>query len=322
MQASLRYGDEISADRFPLPVSADRIWQAADGIVTASIAVPGCPRGHILVPSVSLHRQTTVFQCALERDGAAWPLQSVPGSTDPGGTAAIAGADALPGAACRGGSEVSTHIDCFHTESDLGECRLLIRLARPEPPERFLVTLSIRPLEIDPQVPAPSRVVLAPPPAISQMQGPRAIRRRICSPTALAMALQAAQPAIPWQSVVGACFDGHFYGSWPLAIRCAARHGRVGAVEAVSSWEPVLRVLRAGSPVVASIRFGRDELPGAPLPQTDGHLVTVYGIDGEAVLVNDPAAPDTASVPRRYDLGAFTRAWLGRRGAAYLLAPP
>ena len=119
-----------------------------------------------------------------------------------------------------------------------------------------------------------------------------------------------------------ACFDGRFYGSWPLAIHCAGTHGRIGAVEAVASWEPALQVLQAGSPIVASIRFGRGELSGAPLASTGGHLVTVYGIDGEVVLVNDPAAPDADSVPRRYDLRAFTHAWLRRRGAAYLLAQP
>ncbi|MCY3795839.1 MAG: peptidase C39 family protein, partial [Gammaproteobacteria bacterium] len=61
------------------------------------------------------------------------------------------------------------------------------------------------------------------------------------------------------------------------------------------------------------------ELPGAPLSKTAGHLVTRYGVDGDAVLVNDPAAGDAAGVPRRYDLEAFSRAWLRRRGAAYIM---
>ena len=81
-------------------------------------------------------------------------------------------------------------------------------------------------------------------------------------------------------------------------------------------------MLFAGSLAAQSIDLGRGELPGAPLAQTAGHLVTVYGIDGDRVLVCDPAAADDASVPRTYDAGAFTAAWMRHRGAAYLLAPP
>ena len=322
MQASFRYGDEASAKRYPLPVSTSPIWRLSDGLVTASIPVPPCPRHHILVPSVALPGLNPSFQCALQLDDALWLLQAVPDTRSFNGDTGKSGDDLPFLTASTGSGAISTHIDCFHTEGDVAESRLLIRLALAEPPERFLVTLSIRPLEIDPESPERARIVLTPPPAISQMRGPKRIRARICSPTALAMSLQAAQPAIPWQALVDACFDGRFYGSWPLAIRCAGAHGRIGAVEAVTSWKPVLCVLRTGSPVVASIRFGHGDLPGAPLASTNGHLVTVYGIDGNEILVNDPAAPDVASVPRRYDLRAFTRAWLRWRGAAYLLAPP
>ena len=322
MQASFRFGDKASADLYPLPVKTAEIWNVSGGEVTASIALPACPRGHILVPSVSVPGVQAGFQCALEVDGARWSLQPVGAhAAENGGNPAWKAGFAPP--AGRADSHfVSTHIDCFHTERDLPESRLLVRLACPEPPRRFLVTVSMRPLLIDPAVPADTRVVLERPPAISQMQGPAAIRKRICSPTAMAMALQAARPGITWQSVVEACHDGRFYGSWPLAIRCAGRHGRLAAVEAVASWRPVLHVLRTGSPVVASIRFDRGELPGAPLPGTGGHLVTLYGIDGDRVCVCDPAAPDDASVPRDYELGAFTNAWLRHRGGAYLLAPP
>ncbi len=321
MQASFRYGDETSAKRYPLPVSTAPVWHLVDGLVGASIRVPPCPEHHILVPSVSLPGSNAPFRCALQLADAIWPLQAVPDTRRPDGDGAR-GAQHLPfPTAQTPGHEISTHIDCFHTERDLPESRLLIRLGLTEPPRRYLVTLSTRPLAIDPEIPIRTRIVLRQPPAISQMHGPESIRTRICSPTALAMTLQAAQPAIAWQTVVDACFDGCFYGSWPLAIRCAAGHGRIGAVEALASWESVLRVLGSGSPVVASIRFGRGELPGAPLASSNGHLVTLYGIDGDRCLVNDPAAPEVASVPRRYGLEAFTGAWLRHRGAAYLLAP-
>ncbi len=322
MQASFRFGDKASANRYPLPVTAEGIWNVSGEGVTASISLPPCPRDHILVPSVSVPGLQSGFQCALEVDGARWSLQPVHADPAEDGRSPDPKASGTPTRKRTGGRQVSTHIDCFHTECDLPESRLLARLDCPEPPSRFLVAVSMRPLLIDPAIPADTRIVLERPPAISQMQGPAAIRKRICSPTAMAMTLQAAHPDIAWQSVVEACHDGRFYGSWPLAIQCAGRHGRLGAVEVVASWHPVLQVLRTGSPVVASIRFGRGELPGAPLPGTGGHLVTVYGIDGDRVLVCDPAAADDASVPRNYELGAFTNAWMRHRGAAYLLAPP
>ena len=213
------------------------------------------------------------------------------------------------------------HIDCFHTEADLPASRLRFTLRHAEPPPHHLLAVSVRPLEMQPSMPKAMRAIAPQPPTISQMQGPRAIQQRICSPTALAMTLKAADAGIDWLEVVEGCFDQRTqsYGCWPMAIRCAAGFGRLGAVEALPAWEPAIQVLRAGLPIVASIDFAAGELPGAPLSKTAGHLVTCYGVDGDAVLVNDPAAGDAAGVPRRYDLEAFSRAWLRRRGAAYIM---
>lgn len=310
MQASYRCGDATSARRYPLPASAAHPWQRSEGGILACLPVPPCPRNHILVPSLALGGGGGRFQCALETGNEIWPLQAVPWTPD---------GDFWPPPA--GKPPASARIDCFHTEQDLPASRLLIRLDQPAPPERFLIALSIRPLEIAPKAPEDARIVLPQPPLLSQMQGPKAIRRRICSPTALAMILQAANPSIAWPAVIDACFDrrSETYGCWPLAIRCAAAQGRLGAVEALASWEPILRILSAGSPLVASIRFAAGELPGAPLPRSDGHLVTVHGIDRGEVLANDPAAPDAHSAPRRYDAQAFSNAWLRHRGAAYIL---
>ena len=54
---------------------------------------------------------------------------------------------------------------------------------------------------------------------------------------------------------------------------------------------------------------------------TGGHLVVVTGVDGDSVLVNDPAAPYHGVVSRRYPLDAFSRAWFRHRGAVYILCP-
>jgi hypothetical protein len=54
------------------------------------------------------------------------------------------------------------------------------------------------------------------------------------------------------------------------------------------------------------------------MPQTGGHLVMLYGIQGEYILVKDPAAATDTEVDRRYQVNEFSEAWLRRRGAAYI----
>ncbi|MYF10090.1 MAG: hypothetical protein F4229_03710 [Gammaproteobacteria bacterium] len=314
MLASYRHGDRASAAKYPLATATALPWQAAADGAWCELALPPCPAAHIIVPSLSTDLRECTYQVTLHTADDRWTLQAVP-SPPPSGRRRARRPASGP---------ISTHIDCFHTEADLPASRLRFRLRQAEPPLRHLLAVSVRPLEMRPQAPKAVRAVAPRPPAISQMQGPRAIAQRICSPTALAMTLKAVDAGIDWLEVVERCFDQgtQSYGCWPMAIRCAASYGRLGAVEVLPAWEPVIRVLRAGLPIVASIDFGAGEMPGAPLSKTAGHLVTCYGVDGDTVLVNDPAAGEARSVPRRYDLEAFSRAWLRRRGAAYIMPAP
>ena len=315
MLASYRHGDRASADKYPLATAAALPWQAAADGAWCEVALPSCPAAHIIVPSLSIGPESCAYQVTLRTAEGHWTLQDVPSS--PPSSRGRAHSRSASGA-------VSTHIDCFHTEVDLPASHLRFTLRRAEPPPRHLLAVSVRPLEMHPQTPQAIRAIGPQPPAISQMQGPQDIQQRICSPTALAMMLKAADAGIDWLDVVERCFDQRTqsYGCWPMAVRCAAGFGRLGAVEALPAWDPAIQVLRAGLPIVASIDFAAGELSGAPLPKTAGHLVTCYGVDGDAVLVNDPAATDAAGVPRRYDLEAFSRAWLCRRGAAYIMPAP
>ena len=97
---------------------------------------------------------------------------------------------------------------------------------------------------------------------------------------------------------------------------------RVAAVETFSDWQTALTCLQAGVPLVCSIDFKRGKLDGAPMQQTGGHLVVLYGIEGDNVLVKDPGGADQQAVERRYNGNQFSSAWLGRRGAAYVFAKP
>ena len=53
--------------------------------------------------------------------------------------------------------------------------------------------------------------------------------------------------------------------------------------------------------------------------------MVLYGVEFEGesgfALVMDPAAESHAEVARRYPLEAFSQAWLGQRGGAYLFSP-
>ena len=175
-------------------------------------------------------------------------------------------------------SEVSGQIDCWHTN------------LKTNPPQRF-----------------------------SQKSKNKTIRDRICSPTATAMALSLRRDSIDWDEIIDDCFDPatKAFGSWPLAIKSAAKYGFIGSVETTESWEDGLKVLATGQPLVCSIRFKEHELKGAPLKQTKGHLVCVYGLEDNKVLALDPAADGSENVQRQYDLKEFSNAWLRERGAIY-----
>lgn len=187
------------------------------------------------------------------------------------------------------------------------------------------LSVSVRPARLEPGPPdsKPETTTLPAPPKISQMTWPGPAGPRICSPTAATMALQASGYPALWASMVNGCRDPAtgLYGVWPLNIYRASQLGALGSVICFRSWQEVQPWLAAGCYVVASIRYGAGELPGAPQASTSGHLVLLYGVDGQEVLVNDPAAPNTETVARRYPLAAFSRAWFRARGAGYVFLP-
>lgn len=160
--------------------------------------------------------------------------------------------------------------------------------------------------------------------ALSQMVEDAAIAARICSPTSVAMVLDhlgvGDTPARIAADVYHAALD--LYGVWPAAIAAAGRRGVLGYLLRFPDWASAAWCLERGIPIIASIRYGRGQLAGAAIEETKGHLVVLTGYDGDHVLVNDPAAPTTASVRRRYRLDQFVRAWLGGSGVGYVLFKP
>ena len=305
-----------SAAQYPLPIHGHLQWQPAGaGDWYTEVSLPALPAEHIVVPSFSqLSPSSSRFQFALSVQGHDFLLNPVPATLQDRPAALDA-------------TLISTHIDCWHTHASIDSARLRLWVRQTPKPEHYLMTCTARPLQLDVEdIPLPPAIhVQAEVPAyLSQMSAAEQIRHRICSPTALSMALSHWHTDIDWPGITAGCLDPltGAYGSWPLAIREAAQLGHLGAVECCDQWHEIVRCLQQGFPVVCSIRFEAGTLRGAPLSATAGHLVVLYGLDHHQVQVRDPAGATSAEVDRRWDVKEFARAWLQRRGAAYILGPP
>jgi hypothetical protein len=109
-------------------------------------------------------------------------------------------------------------------------------------------------------------------------------------------------------------------GNWPFNAAVGARAGDafVTRLADLRTAEPFLR---AGIPLIVSIRFARGQLAGAPISATAGHLVVLAGLTSSGdPIVMDPAASRDSTVRRTYDRAQFERAWLGGSGGmAYVV---
>ncbi len=213
-------------------------------------------------------------------------------------------------------------IDCLEIRAPIPE--LCIRFIWPEtaPPERFLATVSARPASLPTSAPATRSIAPIACASYSQMTLSADVAQRSCSPVSLAMTLLPDNPGVDVTDLVAECRHpaSGLYGVWPMAIRAAAKRGKLVSVEASTSFDSLIRALCNHSAVIASIRFEAGELSSAPLAKTGGHLIVVRGIQDGHVIVHDPAAPDHQSVLRRYAIDQFARAWLAERGVAYFFA--
>lgn len=316
MQFVTRLADPDTAAAYPLSCAGPTSWTPCEDGKRwrMTLQLPKLPPRHIVVPSfTTLLEPSYQFQFKLTQAGHEIPLQPVPAERD---------AEHQPTAPSSAAGAITPHIDCWHSVRTTTDITLELLVHAPTVPERYLIALNIRPLDHESgeyDLPT-TRVRLRQPRRISQMRAPKEIRQRICSPTALAMALTDSDPPVDWADTVAACFDPitRAYGSWPLALHWASRHGRLGAVETFYDWPDVTAVLARGTPMVCSIRFAADELQTAPLKQTSGHLVTLYGVDKNIAYVFDPAGKNIQQVARKYDIEEFSKAWLARRGAAYV----
>ena len=104
-------------------------------------------------------------------------------------------------------------------------------------------------------------------------------------------------------------------GNWSFSTAYAATHADNAFVTRLRSLREAERFIKAGIPLVASVRFSAGELTGAPIRSTSGHLLVIVGFTAAGdVVVNDPAAARNAGVRRVYDRGEFENAWVPESG--------
>ncbi|MBO0808741.1 MAG: C39 family peptidase, partial [Actinobacteria bacterium] len=81
--------------------------------------------------------------------------------------------------------------------------------------------------------------------------------------------------------------------------------------------------IKAGIPVVASIAFTSNQLPGFLFRSTAGHLLVIVGFTKNGdVVVDDPASTSDQAVQHVYDRTHFERDWLASTGGTVYLIHP
>jgi len=109
-------------------------------------------------------------------------------------------------------------------------------------------------------------------------------------------------------------------GNWSFNVAYSGRIGLRGLVVYLRDLSHAADLIDAGIPLALSYGWNADELPGAPLEHSQGHLAVLRGFNSSGdPLLNDPASPTLQSV---YERNAFERVWLRSGAVAYVVTPP
>jgi hypothetical protein len=108
-------------------------------------------------------------------------------------------------------------------------------------------------------------------------------------------------------------------GNWAFNTAFSGSLGLRATVAYLQNLDHAARLIERNVPVVISYSWREGELPGAPLPHSDGHLVVLRGFtENGDCAINDPAAQGVRVVyPRR----AIEAIWQRNNGVAYVVAP-
>lgn len=142
-----------------------------------------------------------------------------------------------------------------------------------------------------------------------------------CSPASLAMvnAYHGIERSVETtaQAVLDRAYNGS--GNWTFNTAFSGSLGLRAAVVYLRNLDQAAQLIERNLPLILSYSWTGDELPGAPLAHSDGHLAVLRGFTANGdCAINDPAAPGVSVVyPRR----AMESIWQRNNGVAYLIAP-
>ena len=108
-------------------------------------------------------------------------------------------------------------------------------------------------------------------------------------------------------------------GNWTFNMALAGALGLRGVVAYLRDFEHARRFIRAAIPLAISYAWNGDELPGAPIEHSEGHIAVLRGFTSKGdPILNDPAA---AGVRVTYPRAALERLWTRHGAIAYIVAP-
>jgi hypothetical protein len=157
-------------------------------------------------------------------------------------------------------------------------------------------------------------------PALSQYVPAFPGERGWCSPAALAMLLNYWGGSYRVEDVALCVRDATYggTGNWAFNVAFAGERGLRAAVVHLDGIAHAAAFIASGIPLALSFSW-KDELPGAPLAHSNGHLAVLRGFTKHGhPQFNDPAHPDLTTM---YDRASFERVWQRHGGVAYALVP-
>lgn len=142
-----------------------------------------------------------------------------------------------------------------------------------------------------------------------------------CSPASLAMIHAYHGIDVPVDVTARAVFDRAYNGTgnWTFNVAYSGSLGLRGVVAHLQNLDHAQRLVERNLPIAISYSWREGELPGAPLPRSDGHLAVLCGFTATGdCAINDPAAPNVRVV---YPRSAIESIWQRNAGVAYVIAP-
>ncbi|MFN2450461.1 MAG: C39 family peptidase [Candidatus Baltobacteraceae bacterium] len=142
-----------------------------------------------------------------------------------------------------------------------------------------------------------------------------------CSPTSLSMLHAYHGIDYDAAATARAVFDRAYNGTgnWAFNVAFSGSLGLRAAVVYLRNLDHAQRLIAANIPIAISYSWSGEELPGAPLEHSDGHLAVLCGFTAHGdCAINDPAAANVRVV---YPRAAVERVWQRSNGVAYVVAP-